>query len=673
MSDSIDTSVRTIGHIGGNVIDYTRDAALTDFGIATLGDRYLLPHETSPQDAFMRAARAFADDEAHAQRLYSYVSKLWFMFATPVLSNAPVRESFAPFADNFKRERFAGGKFRGMPISCFLSFVPDSRDGLTDHYTENAFLSSIGGGIGSSWSAVRSNGTKTSGGSSSSGIVPFLGMVDREVLAFSQGETRRGSYAAYLDISHPEIVEFMEFRKPTGGDANRKCLNLHNGINISDAFMQVIERCMIDPSADDSWNLIDPHSQRVVEVVSARAIWQRLIELRVQTGEPYIHFIDASNRALPQAQKLLGLRVNTSNLCSEITLPTAEDRTAVCCLSSVNLEYFDDWSREPQFIEDLVRMLDNVLEFFILNAGARSEKDHQKVVAEVRADLANDPAFAAAFGGEVPESVIEAIAARNENRYHNAMRKAIYSASRERSVGLGAMGFHSYLQKSMLPWESAMATSANRRMFSFINRHAKAATAKLAQERGACPDAGGEMVRNMHLMAVAPNASSSIICGGTSAAIEPNRANAFTHKTQSGSFLVKNEYLADVLEAYGMNTDEVWQSIIVNKGSVQHLEFLSAEEREVYKTAMELDQRWLVEHAYHRQGYICQAQSLNLFFPADAEIGYLHMVHFQAWKQGLKSLYYLRSETIKRADNVSVKVSRAEIQSTESVCLSCEG
>jgi ribonucleoside-diphosphate reductase alpha chain len=599
---------------------------MTDFGRATLDDRYLIAGEASPQDGFLRAAKAWSDDEAHAARLYDYASKMWFMFATPVLSNAPVRTSWgATFQENFLAERFKG-KFRGMPISCFLNMPGDSREGLTDHYAENAWLSSVGGGIGGYWGGIRSNGAKTSSGSSSSGVIPFLKVVDSLVMAFSQGETRRGSYAAYLDIDHPEIVEFLEMRKPTGGDVNRKCLNLHNGVNIPDRFMEIIERCTIDAAADDSWDLIDPNSKRVVDTVSARELWQRLLDMRMQTGEPYIHFIDATNRALPEAQKKLGLRVNQSNLCSEITLATSEERTAVCCLSSVNLEKFDEWAGNTQFIEDLIRMLDNVIEFFVLHAP-------------------------------------------------DALHRAKFSAMRERSVGLGQMGFHSYLQKHLLPFESVLAVSANRRMSSFIKKSADAATRVLATERGECPDGVGTGVRNMHLLAIAPNASSSIICGGTSPSIEPIRANAYTHKTGSGSWLVRNQYLAARLEEYGMDTDDVWQSIVVNKGSVQHLDFLSQEEKDVFKTAMELDQRWVVDHASHRQGFLCQAQSLNVFFPADAQISYLHLVHFQAWKQGLKTMYYLRSESIKRADNLSVKISREDLASVVegSVCLSCEG
>jgi ribonucleoside-diphosphate reductase alpha chain len=587
-------------------IDLSRDALLTDFGRATLLDRYLVTEagETSPQHAFMRVATAFGDDAAHTQRLYNYASKMWFMFATPVLSN--------------------GGTKRGMPISCFLNFTPDSRSGLTDHYTENAWLSSLGGGIGAYWGAVRSNGINTKGGSRSSGVIPFLKVVDAEVLAFAQGVTRRASYAAYMDVSHPEIMEFLEMRKPTGGDVNRKCLNLHNAVNIPDAFMEIIEACVKDPDADDSWPLVDPHTQNVIEMVSAKEIWQKLLELRIQTGEPYLHFIDTTNRALPRAQREAGLRVHQSNLCTEITLPTNEERTAVCCLSSVNFEKFDEWKGDEMFIEDLIRMLDNVLEYFIQNAP-------------------------------------------------DALKKAKYSAMMERSVGLGAMGFHSYLQKKAIPFESALATSINRRLFAHIKSRAEAATVKLAQERGPCPDAKGEMRRNMHLLAIAPNASTSIICGGTSPGIEPIVANAFTHKTQSGSFLVKNKFLEDLLETLGQNTDEVWQSIIVNKGSVQQLEFLDDNSKDLFKTAMEINNLWIIEHAAQRQEYICQAQSVNLFLPADVQISFLHQVHFRAWKAGLKSLYYVRSSAIRRADVVSTKVGRNELKDTDNVCLSCEG
>ena len=584
-------------------IDYSKDNLLPDFAIKTLQDRYMVGDEKSPQEAFARAAKAFADDEDHAQRLYDYASNLWFMFATPVLSN--------------------GGTERGMPISCFLNYVEDSREGITDHYTENAYLSSYGGGIGGSWSSVRSQGTKTSKGSESTGAIPFMKVVDAEMLAFSQGVTRRGSYASYLHMSHPEVEEFLDIRKPTGGDVNRKCINLHHGVVIPDRFMEIIHRATHEDNFDDSWELIDPHTQEVKKVVSARTLWVKLLQNRMETGEPYLMFEDAVNAELPDFQKRKGLYVNHSNLCSEITLATNEERTAVCCLSSVNLEYYDEWKKVPAFIPDLVRMLDNVLEHFITNA---------------------------------PDS----------------LERAKYSAFRERSIGLGAMGFHAYLQKSNIPFEGIIASSVNYEMFDFIKRNALQETRRLAVERGACPDDDSCEVRNAHLLAIAPNASSSIICGNTSPSIEPFRANAFTQKTKSGSYLMKNKFLEEVLESKGANTDDTWKSIVTNKGSVQHLDVLTPEEKEVFKTAVEINQSWVVEHAAQRQEFICQSQSVNLFFPPDVNKADLHNIHMLAWAKNLKTLYYLRSEAISRADNVSNKVKR-EIIFEQSDCLSCEG
>ena len=587
-------------------IDYSRDKLLTDFSIKTLQDRYMIAGESSPQEAFARAATAFADDDDHAQRLYDYASNLWFMFATPVLSN--------------------GGTERGMPISCFLNYVEDSREGITDHYTENAYLSSFGGGIGGSWSDVRAQGTKTSKGSESTGVIPFMKVVDAEMLAFSQGITRRGSYAGYMHISHPEVEEFLDMRKPTGGDTNRKCLNLHHGVVISDKFMETIHRATREEGFDDSWELIDPHSQEVKKVVSARTLWVKLLQNRMETGEPYLMFEDAVNSELPEFQKKKGLYVNHSNLCSEITLATNEERTAVCCLSSVNLEYYDEWKKVPAFIPDLIRMLDNVLDHFIKKA---------------------------------PEQ----------------MHKAVYSAMRERSIGLGAMGFHAYLQKNDIPFEGMWASTANIEMFEYIKSNALLETRRLAVERGACPDDDSCEVRNAHLLAIAPNASSSIICGNTSPSIEPFRANAYTQKTKSGSYLQKNKYL-DVILRNKCNSEqeyeEAWKSIVANKGSVQHLSMLSEQEKEVYKTAVEINQSWVVEHASNRQPYICQSQSVNLFFPPDVNKGDLHNVHMLAWAKNLKTLYYLRSEAISRADNVTSQAKR-EIIFEQSDCLSCEG
>ena len=584
-------------------IDYSKDNLLPDFAIKTLQDRYMVGDEKSPQEAFARAAKAFADDDDHAQRLYDYASNLWFMFATPVLSN--------------------GGTERGMPISCFLNYVEDSREGITDHYTENAYLSSYGGGIGGSWSSVRSQGTKTSKGSESTGAIPFMKVVDAEMLAFSQGVTRRGSYASYLHMSHPEVEEFLDIRKPTGGDVNRKCINLHHGVVIPDRFMEIIHRATHEDNFDDSWELIDPHTQEVKKVVSARTLWVKLLQNRMETGEPYLMFEDAVNAELPDFQKRKGLYVNHSNLCSEITLATNEERTAVCCLSSVNLEYYDEWKNVPAFIPDLVRMLDNVLQHFI---------DHAP----------------------------------------NEMERAKYSASRERSIGLGAMGYHAYLQRNNIAFESMFASGSNYQMFKYIKDHALQETRKLAVERGACPDDDTCEVRNAHLLAIAPNASSSIICGNTSPSIEPFRANAFTQKTKSGSFLQKNKYLEKLLESKGANTETVWKDIITNKGSVQHLDMLTSEEKEVFKTAVEINQSWVIEHAAQRQEFICQSQSVNLFFPPDVNKADLHNIHMLAWAKNLKTLYYLRSEAISRADNVSNKVKR-EIIFEQEGCLSCEG
>ena len=584
------------------MIDYSRDELLTDFGKTTLKDRYLLPTEDSPQDGFLRAAKAFSDNDEMAERIYSYASKLWFMYSTPVLSNA--------------------GSKRGMPISCFLNYVGDSREGLTGHYTENAWLASVGGGIGGYWGHVRSDGTMTSGGSQSSGSIPFLHVVDSEILAFSQGKTRRGSYAAYMDISHPELIEFIEMRKPSGGDIHRKCLNLHHGVNISNEFMQLIDNCIKEPTYDDSWNLIDPHTKKVVRTVSARELWQKILETRVATGEPYVSFIDTINDALPETQKKLGLEVHHSNLCTEITLPTSDNRTAVCCLSSVNLEKYDEWKNDTLFIPDLIRFLDNVLQYFIDNA---------------------------------PEELF----------------RARFSANNERSLGLGAMGFHAYLQSKGIPFESVLAKSLNLKIFKTIKAQAVEESKRLAIKRGEAPDMEGTGMRNAHLLAIAPNASSSIICGTTSPSVEPYRANAYVQKTMSGSFLVKNKYLEKLLEKKGINNDETWTSILANRGSVLHLKELSDYEKDTFKTAIEINQQWVIEHAADRQQYICQGQSINVFVPADVNVKELHDIHMLAWKRKLKTLYYCRSEAIKRAELVSKKIERTIIP--EADCLSCEG
>ena len=626
----------------GVKIDYQRDLFLTDFARAILKDRYLMPDEDSAQEALARAALAFADDAEHANRIYNYASRQWFMYATPVLSNAPVRSSWGvDWASNFNIQHYSS-KLSGMPISCFLNYVPDSRGGLGDHYVENIWLASMGGGIGGYWGHVRSDGASTSTGSESSGSIPFMHVVDSQMLAFNQGKTRRGSYSAYTDVSHPEVMEVLDMRNPTGGDVNRKCLNLHLGIVIPDSFMELLVKLEKDPLQDPGWDLIDPNSGDVVETIDARLLVQKIIETRAKAGEPYIMWGDTVNDALPDTQKDLGLKVLQSNLCSEITLPTSEDRTAVCCLSSINLDKWDESSQDPMFIPDLIRFLDNVIEFFIQNA---------------------------------PPS----------------MYKATYSASQERSIGLGTMGFHSYLQQKNVPIESAMAISHNKRIYSQIKKEAVVASLQLGQERGEAPDMKGTGRRNAHLLAIAPNATSGIIAG-SSPSIEMNRANAFTQKTMSGSFLVKNKYLQKVLErAYheladhahdiGFEfpdasdwMDNVWKIIVTSEGSVDGLDFLTEWEKLVYKTAPEANQAWLIDLAADRQEDICQSQSLNLFYPPDVSVTVLYNHFMRAWKKKVKTLYYHRSSAIRRAEVVSSSVDRVKLDAPvdDEECLACE-
>ncbi|CAN5343347.1 ribonucleoside-diphosphate reductase subunit alpha [soil metagenome] len=559
-------------------VNRARDALLTDFGKTTLEDRYLLPGE-SYQDMFARVSTAFADDADHAQRVYDYMSQLWFMPSTPVLSN--------------------GGAERGLPISCFLNSVSDSLDGILSVWNENVWLAANGGGIGTYWGGVRSIGEKVKGQGQTSGIIPFIRVMDSLTLAISQGSLRRGSAAVYLDIFHPEIEEFLEIRKASG-DFNRKSLNLHHGISITDEFMHAVRD-------GHKFGLRSPKTNEVLREVDARSLWQKVLELRLQTGEPYLIFSDTVNRAMPQHQRELGLKVRQSNLCSEIMLHTGvdhlgNDRTAVCCLSSVNAETFLEWRDHPMFIEDIMRFLDNVLQDFI-------------------------------------------------DRAPDAAKTAAYAAMRERSVGLGLMGFHSFLQSQNVPFESALAKSWNMRMFKHLRREADKASIAIGEEKGPCPDAAdrGSMERFSHKLAIAPTASISIICGGTSAGIEPIPANIYTHKTLSGSFAVKNPYLERLLEDKGQNTDGVWGSILENEGSVQHLDCLSQDDKDVYKTAFELDQRWVVELAADRTPEICQSQSVNIFLPGDVDKWDLHMLHWQAWERGVKSLYYLRSKSVQRA------------------------
>ena len=594
--------------VHGIKVDYSRDALFDELGKIRLRESYMREEEVSPQERFAYVSSKFGSNPDHAQRLYEYSSKHWLSYATPILS--------------FGRSK------RGMPISCFLNYIEDTAEGLVDNLSETNWLSMLGGGVGIGF-GIRSADDK------STGVMPHLKMYDASSLAYRQGRTRRGSYAAYLDVSHPDIIPFLEMRKPTG-DPNLRALNLHHGINIPDSFMEIIERCMVDADADDSWDLIDPHSGEHRETVSAKELWQKILELRMQTGEPYLHFIDESNRKLPQWLKDKGLKVHQSNLCSEIILPTNEKRTAVCCLSSLNLEYYDDWKDHPTFLRDVAEMLDNVLTYFIEHA---------------------------------PESI----------------SRAKYSAMRERSIGIGALGFHAYLQRNNIPFEGVMAKVANRQMFSKIRIKLNEANIQLGSERGEAPDAKGTGNRFSHLMAIAPNASSSILMGNTSPSIEPYRANAYRQDTLSGSHLNKNRYLDKIIkekcdEDSKMDYNEIWSSIIANDGSVQHLDFLDELTKDVFKTSMEIDQRWVVEHAADRQEFIDQAQSVNLFFRPDVNIKYLHAVHFQAWKQKLKTLYYCRSEKIGKADKVSKRIEREVIQEIDlkalaegQDCLACEG
>jgi ribonucleoside-diphosphate reductase alpha chain len=590
----------------GIKIDLSRDSLFDDLGIKRLQESYMREDETSPQHRFAFVSKSFSSNPEHAQRLYDYSSKHWLSYSTPILS--------------FGRSK------RGLPISCFLNYIEDTAEGLVDNLSETNWLSMFGGGVGIGF-GIRSADDK------STGVMPHLKIYDASSLAYRQGRTRRGSYAAYLDISHPDIIPFLEMRKPTG-DPNVRCLNLHHGVNITNDFMTIIENCMLNPDYDDSWQLIDPNSKQVREVVSAKYLWQMILELRMHTGEPYIHYIDTSNKALPFFLKEKGLKIYQSNLCSEIVLPTNEKRTAVCCLSSLNLENYDEWKDNKVFLKDVAEMLDNVLQHFIDNAP-------------------------------------------------DVISRARYSASRERSIGIGALGFHAYLQKNGIVFESVVAKITNKNMFKNIRERLDAANLQLGEERGEAPDAYHTGRRFSHLMAIAPNASSSIIMGNTSPSIEPYRANAYRQDTLSGSHLNKNRWLDKILKELVPTEEkynEVWSSIIANDGSVQHLDILDDQQKAVFKTSMEIDQRWIIDLAADRQDFIDQAQSLNLFFRPDSHIKYIHAIHFMAWKKGLKTLYYCRSEKIGKADKVSKKIERQVIKELDLTqiaqgndCIACEG
>lgn len=595
--------------VHGIQIDLSRDSLFDELGKIRLKESYMREDETSPQERFAYVSKKFGSNLDHAQRLYDYSSKHWLSYSTPILS--------------FGRSK------RGLPISCFLNYIEDTAEGLVENLSETNWLSMLGGGVGIGF-GIRAADDK------STGVMPHLKIYDASSLAYRQGRTRRGSYAAYLDISHPDIMIFLEMRKPTG-DQNMRTLNLHHGVNIPDSFMEIIEKSMVDSHFDDSWELKDPHTGEVREVVSARELWQKLIDMRMQTGEPYIHFIDESNRKLPKWLKDQGLKVHQSNLCSEIILPTNEKRTAVCCLSSLNLEYYDDWKDHPQFLRDVAEMLDNVLQYFIDNA---------------------------------PDTI----------------SRAKYSAMRERSIGIGALGFHALLQKKNIPFESSMAVGLNKTAFKNIRSKLDVANKELGYERGEAPDAKGTGNRFSHLMAIAPNASSSILMGNTSPSIEPYRANAYRQDTLSGSHLNKNRFLDIIIRKEAEKHPEgwyedVWSSIIANDGSVQHLDWMDDWTKDVYKTSMEIDQRWVIQHAADRQEYIDQAQSVNVFFRPDSHIKYIHAVHFMAWKLKLKTMYYCRSDKIAKADKVSKRIEREVIKEIdfstmvgdESVCIACEG
>jgi ribonucleoside-diphosphate reductase alpha chain len=597
--------------VHGIRIDYSRDELFDELGKTRLKESYMREEETSPQERFAYVSSKFGSNADHAQRLYDYSSKHWLSYSTPILS--------------FGRSK------RGLPISCFLNYIEDTAEGLVDNLSETNWLSMLGGGVGIGF-GIRSADDK------STGVMPHLKIYDASSLAYRQGRTRRGSYAAYLDISHPDIISFLEMRKPTG-DQNMRCLNLHHGINIPDAFMQLIEKCMVDHDADDSWELKDPHSGEIREAVSARELWQRILEMRMTTGEPYLHFIDESNRKLPEWLKEKGLKVHQSNLCSEIILPTNEERTAVCCLSSLNLEYYDEWKNDSLFLRDVAEMLDNVLQYFIDNAP-------------------------------------------------DAIQRAKYSATMERSIGIGALGWHALLQRKNIPWESSMSVGLNKTIFKHVREKLDVANKELGLERGEAPDAVGTGNRFSHLMAIAPNASSSILMGNTSPSIEPYRANAYRQDTLSGSYLNKNRYLDKVIKekcetdvTATLDYNEIWRSIIANDGSVQHIDWLDEWTKDVFKTSMEIDQRWVVQHAADRQSWIDQAQSLNVFFRPDSHIKYIHAVHFMAWKLGLKTMYYCRSDKIAKADKVAKRIEREVIKeidltaltSEDGACLACEG
>ena len=607
----------------GIVIDYSRDTNIPEQGIAMLTGKgfYKKEWEESPQQTFARAATCYSfGDYDFAQRIYDYTSKGYFTFASPVQSNA-VEINWPTFSEEQFEE--AGDWLEenvepdGQPISCFLSMIADSKKGLTVASAEAKDLSMMGGGVGI-YAANRSPDEK------STGVMAHARDYDSMTLAYRQTATRRGSMAMYLDIDHPEIMSFLQMRNPIGGDSNKKCFNLNHGVNITDKFMKAV-------IAGEAYELVDPKHGPTGRLVNAREVWKEILELRKETGEPYLLFKDTVNRKIPSWVTKPTYKVSQSNLCSEITLMTSFKRTAVCCLSSLNLEKYEEW-KDTNIVADLVRLLDNVLEYFIRLA---------------------------------PKE----------------LHRAIYSASKERALGIGTLGWHSYLQSKMIPFESGGFDSAihhTHRLYGDIKNKAVEESRRLAVLRGEAPDCQGSGMRNSHLFAIAPNASSSSLVGA-SPSIEPWAGVAFNAEGRAGSFLIKNKYLKDVLVKYGKDTPEVWSSIVTNEGSVQHLEFLSDLEKAVFKTAYEINPMWVVEQAAARQGYICQSQSVNLFVPADITAQEISDIHVAAWAKGLKSLYYCRSKSATKANvgtgtdrPLNAVAVRTKIE-YDGGCLACEG
>lgn len=646
-----------------HILDLSRDDNLTNFGKATLEDRYLKPNETSPQHAFLRASTAFASNEAHATRMYGYASKQWVGYASPILSNAPVRTKFAQaWEDNFGRDCFLS-VVGALPISCFLGYVGDSREEIGFHYYETMWLASNGGGAKFYWGDLRPVNSETSTGSKTGGLIPFFHVDDGLIVATHQGNNRRGVDGGSIRDNHPEIVEFIESRKMSG-DPNKRSRNLFQTVNLSDDFMYAV-------LGDKSWDLID-HKGIVSKTVQARYLWELMLETPFETGCPFLHWIDTSNDKLPATQKALGLRTNTVNICTEITLPTDKDRTAVCCLSSINMLKRDEWINDPQFIADVTEFLDNVLEYFIQNAIYTCTKDFdwEKLKDTLRSELKED---------NLDEARIDQLAHKIVERNIMGYKKAVYSAKQERAIGIGMMGLDSYFMANEIAYESQEALTITQKTFRHIKAQAHAASIALGTLRGEAPDMKGTGRRNSHLLAIAPTATNSTIAGGATPALEKRYENIYTQKTKSGTFTVVEPALVKVLDKYGINTPEVIKSIKDNNGSVQHLRELTDHERLYLRTVFEVDQVWVVEHAATAQEEVCQAISCNLFFMPDVPRFYVNNVHLHMWKRGLKSRYYVRTKAVKSgdafADALVKRIQTIDYKKHEDfdACPSCEG